>query len=120
VKYKHNLQMLLTINDGLVYRYWFYFYPTFRDRRTGISYKELGQEIMRKYFYDVPHGWFVESLETLCLSNGMGGVKVNLKDFDIKAHLEKALESADDVQAFYDDIFDKALAGNIGAGLSAR
>ncbi len=115
MKYKHNITMTLSLRSGLVSRYWFYFYPAFIDRRTGREDKELGQKIMRQYHYNIPHGWFVESVDDLKVGTGMGGLKIELKDFDIKEHLDKALESADDIQAFYDDIFDKALMAKLVA-----
>jgi len=113
MKYEHNLQMSLRLQDGLVYRYWFYFYPKFVDKRTGIADHELGQKIMRQYYGHVPHGWLLESAENLCVETGMGGLKIKLEDFDIKDHLNKALKSADDIQDFYDDIFDKALMAKL-------
>ena len=43
----------------------------------------------------------------------MGGLTIPLKNFDIREHLDHALKGADEIQAFYDEIFDKAVCAKL-------
>ncbi len=106
MKHQHNIHVDLGIQEGLLYSYRFWLYPKFADKRTGIEDKELGAKILKMYYGKLPHSWLQDTYTPWW---GMAGLRIPLKEFDYDDHLKRALEMADDIQDFLDDIFDKML-----------